>query len=359
MPGRTNKQMKFFMIATALVFIGLIGGYLFKQYGIDQPKGSPVEETQLSTWIADWDWESGMEDLTAVSTSLTSLHAFAAYFDDKDSLYLREDFHQMLPNVMTTYNGSERKLYLTLVNDLLHEDGTSSQKDTELVDRLMASEESRARHVDEIMAVVEKFGFDGVEIDYEKIGDNTWDSLLVFFNQLYDRLLAKGKSLRIVLEPRAPVESLSLPEGPIYVMMAYNLYGSHGGPGPKSDYRYIKELAQRMDRIAGPKVIALAAGGFDWPDSGKAVAVNEQQATKLAGRSLEPPERDEESGSVYFRYTDGNGMKHTVWYADYLTLKGWIDTAREAGYRQIAIWRLGGLKPATLDFLRNQFKEVR
>ncbi|WP_409344172.1 hypothetical protein [Paenibacillus sp. MBLB4367] len=66
----------------------------------------------------------------------------------------------------------------------------------------------------------------GVEIDYEKIRDSDWSKVGIFYEELYRRLQAMGKTLRIVLEPRAPIERLTLPEGPVYVMMAYNLYGS-------------------------------------------------------------------------------------------------------------------------------------
>src|SRR5690606_32889434 len=117
-----------------------------------------------------------------------------------------------------------------------------------------------------IVALVEAYDLDGVEIDYERIGDGDWDNMTAFIAALYQELSARGLSLRVVLEPRAPIERLSLPRGPVYVMMAYNLYGSHSGPGPKADDAFIRQLAKRMDRLPGSQNrIAFATGGFDWP----------------------------------------------------------------------------------------------
>ncbi|MCQ6563038.1 glycosyl hydrolase family 18 protein [Paenibacillus mendelii] len=338
--------------AAVIIFIVTLAAYLVMDKKSGKEQGKPAGEAELSAWIVDWQWESGIEDLETLAESLSSLQVFAAYFDHTDSLYLREDFHHMLPQIVKTYNqkgGGD--LYLTLVNDRFEEDGSSVQKDTDLITRLMTSEDSRAKHLNEIMVLVDRYGFDGVEIDYEKIGEDDWSSMVAFYGELYQRLREKGKLLRVVLESRAPIERLSLPEGPVYVMMAYNLYGSHGEPGPKADHAFITELAKRLEKIPGEKVIALSAGGFDWPEEGKVTSLTEKQASELAQRSSEKPKRDEASGSLYYRYWDEEQLEHTVWYADEITLAGWMDTARQAGYNKIALWRLGDMGPAALEYL--------
>lgn len=340
-------------IVVLVILLGLFAVWL--KTGSDLDKGEPPEwdtPPELSAWLVEWQWPAGLDDFRDMADGLTSLQAFAAYFDDADSLYFTEAFREGLPGLMeASRQGSLVHIDLTVVNDRIGSDGTTVQKDPALITRLMATEESRKRHIDDILEQVEANGFRGVEIDYERIGDSDWDKVCAFYRELHERLKALGKPLRIVLEPRAPLEELDLPEGPVYVMMAYNLFGGHSGPGPKADDAFIAKLARRMDRVPGDKVIALAAGGFDWPEAGKAAAVTERQAEELARLSKEAPRRDEASGSLYFEYDDDNGVKHTVWYADHVTLSRWIGVARQAGYHNIALWRLGDLGQETLRAL--------
>ncbi|MBD2844372.1 glycosyl hydrolase [Paenibacillus sp. IB182496] len=245
------------------------------------------------------------------------------------------------------------RLDLTVVNDRYAADGTAVQKDPELLSRLVASAESRSRHTDAIAEAALSRGFGGVEIDYERVKDEDWPSMCLFYAELYERLQAVGLELRVVLEPRAPVERLDLPEGPVYVMMAYNLYGTHSGPGPKADHAFVAELAERLAHVPGQPYMALATGGFVWQAGGQAAALTEREAASLAAEAETTPQRDEASGALHFAYTDAeDGQPRTVWYADGRTLTGWAETASRAGVPRIALWRLGGLEPDTLAQLR-------
>lgn len=307
---------------------------------------------EISAWVADWQWEEGIRDFRSITDGISSVQMFAAYFDESDNLRFTEEFLEMLPEAeKVSKQGSLVNLDLTIVNDRMNEDGSEVQKDPSIVSRLMATKESRAKHVDEIMDAVEKYNFHGVEIDYEKVQNKDWKNLILFYRELYQRLHAKDKSLRIVLEPRTPIEKISLPKGPVYVMMAYNLYGMHTGPGPKADHSFIAKQAGRLKKVPGKNVIAFSMGGFDWSEDGKVSAVTENKAAELSESSLQPPKRDPASGSLSFQYKDDDHVKHTVWYADEVTLSQWIGVARKAGYDKIAVWRLGDLGEGVLRYL--------
>ncbi|MBO7748004.1 glycosyl hydrolase [Paenibacillus sp. MWE-103] len=309
----------------------------------------------LSAWIVDWQWEAGLADFADVAPGLDGVQAFAAYFDDKDGLYLTEEDRKALPEVLAAAKKAGlRQAALTVVNDRYAADGTpAAEKDPALVSRLLATEASRGKHLSDLMAAVDTYGFGGLELDYERVPDGDWANFAVFIGDLYGRLQAEGKTLRVVLEPRAPLADVELPAGPAYVMMAYNLYGGFSGPGPKADDAFIAQVAARMEGLPGDKAIALSLGGFDWTADKQATAVTEAQAAELArGPGAEPAARDAASGSLHFRYADGKGKVHTVWYADAETVKRWIGAARDAGVHEIALWRLGGLTAEMRDFVR-------
>ncbi|AZK46436.1 glycosyl hydrolase family 18 protein [Paenibacillus lentus] len=349
---------KWLYAAGAVILVVIIGVlWLGRHEKGQQPiQAVTVEpDLELAAWVVDWKWESGVDDLELIGKQLDRLQVFAAYFDSENRLYFTEDMHEALPHIFeTARKGGVKYVDLTIVNDRWNSDGTAVQKDPGIVSRMLVSRESQEEHIAEIIDVVERYGFDGVEMDYEKIGEADWEKLCIFYKELHERLQAKGKALRIILEPRTPIERLPLPEGPVYVMMAYNLFGSHSGPGPKADHAFIKKLASRMKVLPGEAGIALSVGGFDWAAKGKVTSLTEKQAVKLLRRSnVAVPMRDKASGSVYFTYKDEGGQKHTVWYADGETISQWIDTVKQAGYTNIALWRLGEFERSTVDRLKD------
>jgi len=358
------------LIAASLLMV-LIGAAIIIFSLMDRTKkaehspGGNVQQTaavalpELSAWIVDWQWKQGIEDLSIIKGELTSLQLFAAYFDYKDSLYFTDKFQQALPEIMKVYKKNEQQqIYLTVVNDQFMENGEAIQKASSLITRLVATDKSRKKHVDELMEAVERLGLDGIEIDYEQVDEQDWERVLLFYSELHARLHKSGKSLRIVLEPRAPIEKLALPEGPDYVMMAYNLYGSHSGPGPKADKAFIEQLASRMDVLPGSPYMAFSVGGFDWHEDGKVEALTEERAELLLKQTGSNAQRDQASGSMYFEYADAeaNNMKHTVWYADEATISQWLDDAKRSGYNKAAIWRLGEIEMDSLNSLKLQTK---
>ncbi|MGZ7443442.1 glycosyl hydrolase [Paenibacillus sp. TH7-28] len=324
-----------------------IGGAEGQQNAALQPAG---QSTDLSAWIVDWQQESGEGDYGALGSRLSELQMFAAYFDAAGHLYFKDSFRESLASD-ASLRQADGGTFITIVNDRVNGDGSVVPKDPELVRHLTRNKAVRQEHIREIANAADQLDLDGVEMDYEKIKDGDWNGVVTFYNELYQELRRDGRKLRIVLEPSAPLKKLKLPEGPEYVVMAYNLYGSHSGPGPKADKKFINELVGKMKSIPGNKRLAIAAGGFAWNENGKVAALTEKEADGLAALSKEGVERDIASGSLHFKYTDADGGETTVWYADGVTLRGWIEAAREAGCSRIAIWRLGGLSQRTLEIL--------
>lgn len=405
MKGSRMKKQWIAWAGAVLVIGGLVYFGLLK----DKFNTSSTSSFSVSAWVVDWHLPSGLHDYELIADGLASLHVFALYFDANDGLYFTPGLGNALPELLArdltakqrdgagTANEDadedigrdidrdgdrntevdrevdrevdgeaegdadvdadgdrdavETALYLTVVNDIWHEDGTVAQKDTSLVSRLIATPESRRKHVQQLVDIVVQHGFDGLEIDYERIADEDWGRMEAFYTDLHAELTNRGKALRVVLEPRAPIEELSLPPGPSYVMMAYNLYGTHSGPGPKADQAFLKKLAARMDHLPGEPIMALAAGGFDWSADGDATSLTELAAIQLAEQVGASRRRDQASGAVFFAYTDEADVNHTVWYADADTFKLWIETLRGAGIQHVAMWRLGEWSEESLHYL--------
>lgn len=321
----------------------------------DSAYGSEPEEDSfdLSVWVVYWDWERGMNEMSSIAGMPDSLQAYAATFNASDKLFFTDDAMDMAAALSALREDyPDMPVYLTVANDRMDGNGEWTEKDGRLADRLMKTEQTRANHIEDIVALVQKNGFDGVEINYENISGDAQEGFVLFLSELYSRLHEDGLWLRVVIRPDSSITNAGLPEGPEYVVPAYYFYGAGSQPGPNADEPYIRGLMDRMESVTGYKRIAFATGGFEWDAAGNARQLTETEANELSLAS-ENVQRDVNSGELYFTYTAEDGSTHTVWYADAETLAGWFDLSKSLGYRRVALWRMGGEMPDTLKMLGN------
>lgn len=297
----------------------------------------------IGTWIAYWDTAAGGDEALALAPQLDSLIYFGAFFDEEDALFLPEELPAIKATLDEAMGEAQVVTYLSVINDLTLEGGGYSQKDTDLLYRLLKTPQTRDAHIQDILRVAREAGCTGIEIDYERLDNDLtlWEMFLAFVEELLAETKALGMPVRILLAPGTPVEQLTFPSGCEYVMMCYNLYGSHSGPGPKADEAFLRDMAAKMAAVPAPRGFALATGGYDWSAAGVAqLSWQQAEALRLASNSVST--RDEASGALHFAYTDDAGASHTVWYADAETIAFWTGALQGEGELSIDLWRLGG-----------------
>lgn len=319
------------------VFVILLGCNYNSQFAVNAVAKEP---TQLSAWIAYWDLAAGEKDLVKIEKKLEKLSYFAAYFDRHDHLFIPQELKDKKDEL--TKKKMQYETYLTFVNDKRNFSGSIVMKDMEVLRRKFSSEALMDNHVDEIIALTLQGGYDGIEIDYEKVwkDEKIGQSFLVFADKLYTKALKNNLKLRIVLEPNAPFSSSGFFKGPEYVVMLYNLYGLHSSPGPKANKEFIQKTVLRMKALPGEKSAAFSTGGCLWGDNGDKRFLTEVQAKNLAEKYSAEITRDEESQCIVFAYQD-MGVTYQVWYADAETLNYWITISKVQGENNISLWRLG------------------
>lgn len=350
-----KRSFLYMCVACAMLLAGAV-----MHSSAPEPTAKPPEETMpreqgITAWAAYWDADAAVEELTGYREKLSALVYFAAYFNEKNELFVPKQIGGLIGH-MAAASAPLPEEYLSFTNDRLAANGDSILKDTEILRPILTDPGKRQEHIEQIIATALSVGLSAVEIDYEGFSRNP--SLLAFFpafvQELHKRTSALGMPLRVLLEPSWPMESLVFPTGPEYVMMCYNLHGPHSGPGPKADPAFLRKLVARMEALPGKKSFAIATGGFDWAQDAQAASLTYKKALELQQRYGVQARRDAESGCLVFQYQDDQGKAHEVWYADGQTLRLWTDAIQSMGPYDVNLWRLGGNDPASFGRQKNE-----
>lgn len=295
-----------------------------------------------STWLVYWDADNALNEVVLHGGRFDSLVYFAAFFNHDDTLFYPPELVDLQSTLNIMMADSPKRSYLSIVNDYTLPDGTYSLKSTLLLQRLLQNGTAQSsRLVGDIVQLAVSNGYQGIEIDFEGIlGDlPLWESFFSFIRNLYARCHAQGLSLRVLLEPRTPFDLLVFPIGPEYVMMCYNLFGYHSGPGPKATKDFLAGMVSKMSVFPeSNRTFALALGGFDWAGD-KVTQLTVHEAEALMEDHGAVLTRNEEVAS--FSYIDEDGVRHEVWYGDEVTLAYWSGVLKDLGEDSIDLWRLG------------------
>lgn len=293
-----------------------------------------------AVWAVYWDDEDVTKKLSKRGSDADVVCIFEAYFDDGYDLVYNDASSALFEKLKNDPAGKDRKYYLTFVNDVVGASATV-QKDTEVLYSVL---QDPAGHAADIVELAKKNGYDGVEIDYEKIRKDMdlWDLFIPFEKELLALCKKEGLEARVVLEPSTPVSKLEFPEGPEYVVMCYNLFGYGTKPGPKADEDFLSEIVSDFESLPGDTGYALSNGGFDWDLSEDSLtALTDSEGKALLSEHENDAHRDDKSGVMTFTYNK-DGSDHEVWIADDETMKFWSGILHEKTGRKVnvSLWKL-------------------
>lgn len=291
-------------------------------------------------WVVYWDQDNGLKELDQVRKHLAGISIFAVNFDNQGNFFYPDNWEKFVQKASRVKGYTK---YLTVVNDVFLDTGNSLPKDKEILRLLLKDEQASLDHARKLVLLTKEGNYDGLEIDYEGF----WkDSLLVesyqrFLVQLNVEAKKNNLPLRIILEPSVPFGAVSWPQGPEYVVMLYNLYGSHSTiGGPKADKKLIAKTILSMGNLPDERSVALATGGCIWENGAKGHLITEDEAVNLQKYLRGLPVRDTDSHVIHFQYLRGK-TKGECWYADGETIRYWRSLSRTLGITHIFLWRLG------------------
>lgn len=317
-----------------------IGLALVLVLGLIFPASSRAGGLTYGAWLPYWEMDAALDEADRLLGRVDTYIAFAALFDSSDQVYVPSETHVML-SVLKEASFQSADVFISVVNDVETAAGGFENKSTSLLRRLFASPESKSRHIEQLMALVDMYQPEGLELDYENIDGDTalWSSYVALIEDVWSICRREDVRLRVVLPWDAPLYA-TLPKGPEYTVMCYNLFGYHSGPGPKADIDFLKDTCKLYLTVPGSVRMAFATGGFEWA-GGKITALTQEQIIEKLNDAQVEPARDLYSGALKAVYQD-SGTTHELWYADGQTLALWQETCIDYGFNSFDLFRLGG-----------------
>lgn len=157
---------------------------------------SPTSQGEVSGWIPFWRAEQGAKDALRNIKAIDTLFPFAFTVKNDGSL---KDLAGLKDRHWQNLFKEARKRHVEIVPSITSSDG-------DLTQQILGDAERRTAHIEEIVSMVKKGKYDGVDIDYEDKHASTKVFFSLFLKELKTAL--GSKILSCTIEPRTPPDSL-------------------------------------------------------------------------------------------------------------------------------------------------------
>jgi spore germination protein YaaH len=214
----------------------------------------------------------------------------------------------------------------------------------------------RARTLDTIVGLVDRYGYDGINLDFEKGNEGIRDAYTSFVATLASQLHARGKKVALEASAKRYTSQSGRPAfydyralGAVadYVfVMNWGLHWAVSGPGAIDELPWAREVADYVATMPNKRkfVLGTAMYGYDWPNGGgpsnPATPLEHSEMMQLVARVGATPQLDPTAYAWHFSYREPNGTPHEVWFGDATSIAARVRLARERGLG-IGLWRLG------------------
>jgi spore germination protein len=257
---------------------------------------------------------------------------------------------------LVAFAHSNNVMIMPVVHNLLYSSGGQT-KSRDVLSGMLSTQATRAAAVNNIIALIDRFGFDGVNIDIEDVYLADSSRLSQFYVDLSAAMKRRGYFLSASVPSRIrdypPFNPFSEPFdyatiGAVvdqFVVMLYNEHGWAGSePGSAVSSPWMtKVLSYALTKMPANKIVAaISVFGYDFNlTTGVNRYVSHASAIALANRYNSTITFDEDTLTPTFSYTDSSGNKHEVWFENAQSTLSKIKLAWQLGISGVALWRLG------------------
>ena len=337
------------------------------------PLAGQAAALKYAAWLPYWTKTNGAVEATANLDKMTELSPFAYEIRAgriTDTMKLAE---APWPDLLVKARAKGVKIIPSVM-----------WADTNAIHSKLTDSSERISAVREILTIVDKNNFDGIDVDFEAKSSKTIDFFSLFLRGLSNSLHARGKILSCTIESRTPVNSLYnvIPGDIKYAndyavinkycdrvrIMTYdqmmidkklNKLKRQTGPyAPVADVAWVRKIVGEAVKTITPSKIYVGLANYGYDYIYKPVedyyeyknqgSLSSEAALKLAAQYGKTPVRNL-AGEMSFTYQK-DGQNHIVWWSDAHAMLDKVRVAKANGLGGVALFRLDG---RNADFWKN------
>lgn len=235
------------------------------------------------------------------------------------------------------------------------------------ISMMIEDETTRGRHIDEIVALVERMDYDGIDIDYEGFGLHTREPFSIFIEDLADTLHERGKLLSIAVHPKtADVAAWDAataqdwtriaPAVDIFRIMTYDYHSRNEPPGPIGPASWAANVLAYVESVTDLSKVRLGVHfyGYSWQRGTPPATATTWEATQRLIEAFSP-ELQRDDMELFIDYKVPGLPRQTIYVADAIGIEYKLSTILEdyPALGGIAIWGIGGEDPENWSVLRD------
>nr|WP_199156795.1 glycosyltransferase [Pedobacter sp. ASV2] len=229
--------------------------------------------------------------------------------------------------------------------------------DGQAVRRLLNNPDAQEKLISNLITITKKYGFKGINIDFEELNLENSDSFNNFMKNLYTQF---HNEKLIVSQDISPENDDYKPEilqhyNDYIILMAYDQHNDQSNAGDISHQEWVEDKLDDICSKVDPNkvILALACYGYDWPSKSIGVPVTYEAAIINAVNYKSTVNYDPASANLNYNYNDANGIRHDVYFTDAATNFNLIRKADDWGIAGVALWRLGSEDKRLWQFISN------
>ncbi len=350
--------------------IAFFGSALLLNYFFDDSNQEEAARISESPLIDEKDSSTADKEVLGFYVNWVTNHAnsYQSLLQNRDNIDMTAPFWYTLNpngNIQSRYGGHQYEVMsLARENDIkvLPLINNNQQNNDILV-----KPETRTKAVNNVIDLLNRYDYDGVNIDFENIPPWTREGYIKFIKllskkmQIYDKLLTVSvfPKINVPLELHGAHDYKAIaPYVDRLVMMTYDHNWAQGSPGPIAPLSWVEEnILYALEYIPSEKLIlGIANYGYDWIDNGNGEDLSANRAYDIAQQKNIEIKRDSYSSSPHFKYEDNEGNLREVWFEDSYSLEPKLKLVDKYNLKGIGIWRLGNASDRFWEVIQSELR---
>lgn len=349
---------KIFPIA---IFVGLLVLFLFLM-------ATAKHEPKVIGWIPYWDQANAWQSFKKNVSKIDYVSVFWYRIDENGNLGSYKGAVE--DKSIIEFAHKNGVLALALVANL-NETGDGTW-DFQRVDKVISTKQARSKHIKDLIDLVEKNNFDGIDIDYESLKTSQKEDFAQFIKELSKELHLRNKLLGVAIHPKTsednPLEDngsqaqdlrkIARYADQLY-FMTYLEHGAFSEPGPIGSLSWMEQvIGYGLTQVPRQKAyLGIGLMGAEWTkeNGGAFTALDSEMAfldvLSIARENNLTPIWDDKSKTPYLEFQT-DGTENIIWFENAESIKLRINLAKKLKVGGVAFWRLGGEDERIWEFLK-------